>query len=175
MDTSSFVTDSGGVQIPKGSGVVSLGTYSSLPSFGGTVNNSDVTVSYLELSSGVFDSPFAFDGFYRFDLDVNIPNSFNNQEIYVVLGDGSTVENSDNLLVWKPTANPDGNVFVEDNPIGGPGSILLNNDNGDLLLGSFDSGSNTFAMSSVSAIPEPSSLVLTSLALFTLTGRRSRK
>lgn len=175
LNTNSFVADSTNTDIVKNTGVVSVGTYSSLPTFTGVLTNSDVTGSYMELGYGVFDSPLEFDGFFNFDLNVEILNSFNNQDIYLVLGDGSTVQDSDSLLVWKSTENPDGNVFIEDNPIGGPGSIVLDSETGDLILGSFDSDTNRFSMSSVLAIPEPSTFALSGLALFALAGRRSRQ
>ncbi|MEN8695540.1 MAG: PEP-CTERM sorting domain-containing protein [Akkermansiaceae bacterium] len=175
MDTASFVSDSESTNIPKGSGVVSIGTYNAFPVLGASPTNSEVTDSYFELSLGTFDSPLVSDGFFRFDLDVPISNFFNNKDIFVVLGNGTTVQDSTDLLVWQPTSNADGNVFIEDNPIGGPGSIVLNNDNGNVLLGSFDSDANTFRMASLATVPEPSSMALSSLALLALAGRRSRK
>lgn len=175
MDTTSFVSDSESTNIPKGSGVVSIGTYNAFPALGASPTNSEVTDSYFELGLGTFDSNVAFDGFFRFDLDVPISNFFNNKDIFVVLGNGTTVQDSTDLLVWQPTSNADGNVFIEDNPIGGPGSIVLNNDNGNVLLGSFDSDANTFRMASLATVPEPSSMALSSLALLALAGRRSRK
>jgi len=175
MDTASFVSDSESTNIPKGSGVVSIGTYNAFPVLGASPTNSEVTDSYFELSLETFDSPLVSDGFFRFDLDVPISNFFNNKDIFVVLGNGTTVQDSTDLLVWQPTSNADGNVFIEDNPIGGPGSIVLNNDNGNVLLGSFDSGANTFRMASLATVPEPSSIALSGLALLALAGRRSRK
>lgn len=175
MDTTSFVSDSESTNIPKGSGVVSIGTYNAFPALGASPTNSEVTDSYFELGLGTFDSNIPSDGFFRFDLDVPISNFFNNKDIFVVLGNGTTVQDSTDLLVWQPTSNADGNVFIEDNPIGGPGSIVLNNDNGNVLLGSFDSDANTFRMASLATVPEPSSIALSSLALLALAGRRSRK
>lgn len=172
LSTSAFVHDKDDSALTKGTGVVSIGTYSSIPTFSGTPLKTEVLTTYEELAFGTVDSIQDFNGYFNFDLNVTIPNSFNGDDIYLVIGEASSIADSNQFLVWKSTSNPDGNKFIDDNPTGGPGSVQLNNESGDLLLGSF---ATTFGLAEVSAVPEPSSLALSGLALFALAGRRSRQ
>ena len=74
LDTAAFIDDSEGNPITKGSGIVSIGTYNAFPALGVMPTNSQVIDPYQELGFGAFDTTFELDGFFRFSLDVTIPN-----------------------------------------------------------------------------------------------------
>ncbi|MBK1854303.1 PEP-CTERM sorting domain-containing protein [Verrucomicrobiaceae bacterium 5K15] len=172
LETKAFVNYSdGSTPVTDNTGTVSVGFYDSEPTFGTEVSTADILSDYTALGSGAFeDSIGNLDGYFRFDLTENITSEYASKDVYIVLGNASTLEASDEFLVWKATSNPDGNTFVEDDPLGGPGSVALDNTTGSLLLGDFESGE--FNM--ISVVPEPSSTALFGLGGLALLIRRRR-
>lgn len=100
---------------------------------------------------------------------------FVGNSVYVVLGNGTNIGDSTEFLVWKATANPAGNVFTEDAPIGGPDTVSLQIANGTILVGG--TGTADFGLGSqqafkLAAVPEPSVILLGGLGLLGLVRRR---
>ena len=173
VDTSAFVNYSdGSTRVTDNTGTVAVGTYNSEPTFAGNPSVSDVITGFDELGSGAFeDSLGNLDGFFRFNMTETITSAFDSKAVYIVLGNADTLSGSDQFLVWKATSNPDGNTFTADNPLGGPGSIKLDNTAGSLLLGGFSSEAFILA----DAVPEPSSAALLGLGGLALLMRRRRE
>ncbi|MDB4541448.1 PEP-CTERM sorting domain-containing protein, partial [Akkermansiaceae bacterium] len=105
-------------------------------------------------------------------------------DLYIVIGDNSSIASATELALVQAS----GLVLQS----GGGGADTLGtydlDKSSDVSIGTVGTGifdytafgqpnysSNSLALSSVAAIPEPSSLALSGLALFALAGRRSRK
>jgi len=173
VDTLAFVQSAGGVNIVDNTGVVAIGTYGpSDPAIGASFTKSQITTGFTQLGQNTLDSTSDLAGYFKFNLTVNIENSFNTLPVFLVIGNGNDLASSTEFLVWKATSNPDGNTFVEDNPFGGPGTIQLNNATGSLFAGEFDS--TVFKLEAAVLVPEPSSTALLGLGGIALLLRRRR-
>jgi len=153
------------------SGIVTLGTYTSEPSSAESVLN-----GYTSLGSLAFG---ATPGFISGDINVDLPlgSPAVGQQVYVVIGNGTTLQNSTQFLVWKPTSNPAGNTFTADNPVGGPDLLGLFGDKGTTIVGEFgivaDAGvgsQGNFRLAQV--VPEPSAMLLGAFGALGLLRRR---
>jgi len=173
IDTAAFVNFSNGDRVTDNTGTVSIGTYDAIPNFDSSSSVADLLTSYDEFASGSFQDSFGgLDGFFGFTITEDIiPGSeFDGSDVYLVLGDGDTLASSDEFLVWRATANPEGNVFLAPDPVAGPTAVQLNNATGDLLFGSFDGTAFTLA----ETVPEPSSSALLGFGGLALILRRRR-
>ena len=173
IDTAAFVQTAGGSRVVDNTGVVAIGTYGPTdPTLGANFTKAEVITGFTQLGQETFkDSIGNLDGFFRFDLTADITNSFNGLPVYLVLGNQSSLAASTEFLVWKATSNPDGSSFVEDNPLGGPGSVTLDNTTGSLFAGTFGGGEFHLELAQV---PEPSSTALLGLGGVALLLRRRR-
>lgn len=167
------ITDSSGNLL--NSGIIVVGTYSVQPS-----NVSDVLGSnFTQAGSGSLSiiSP----GFFQGDITTPLltaGDAFVGNSVYIVIGNGTTLANSTQLLSWQAGGNPDGDVFVADDPTGGPGSVAVRNSTGEARVGqetTFDFGSTGPGVQpalQLAAIPEPSTLILSALGTLALLRRK---
>lgn len=181
------ITD--GTAIANGSGFVALGYFSTLTSFG-TSNAAAIETDFNQLGtsgtvSGVDVGGTPIDGLFSFSpLSANIPGGspFINQEIILVIGNGTSIGNSSELLILESTTQ-----FAEDNPTffatldlqTGTGlSVLYGANNYDassdviVNFGGTDyfGATNSYQMAAV--IPEPSAALIGGFGALLLLRRR---
>lgn len=155
------------------SGIVVVGTYTSAP-----VTFTDVLGGNF-VQAGSNSLGLIAPGFFQ--GSINTPSlmagdSFVGQSVYMVVGNGATLGSSTQLLAWQASGNPDGDVYVADDPTGGPNSVAVRNSTGITRVGSevsYDFGDLGVqpAMQLV-AIPEPSALLLSVFGFAALLRRR---
>ncbi len=176
--TFTAILDSSGTAIT--SGVVVLGSYTSEP-----VSASNILTNFIQAgttSIGFFGptGPGYFTGSINSDnLGVGAP--LVGMTVYALIGNGATIASSTQVAVWRSTSNPSGNTFVADNPTGGPDSVAIFGSTGILIIGTVqanfdpDGAGPTFSAQDafrLTAIPEPSTILLSSLGVFALLRRR---
>jgi len=147
-DSSVVYSDRSGSPILKNSGFIAIGTF-------------DLDRSAIETLSSATDLSIAFnqfgdaanfnateDGAFQASASGN-PSVADEQEyvfdgkaVYVVVGDGTSLEASSEFLVWKSDR-----VFDGGGPTGGPSEVILSVDGGDLIIGR--SGEDTFDFTDV--------------------------
>jgi hypothetical protein len=147
-DSSVVYSDRSGSPILKNSGFIAIGTF-------------DLDRSAIETLSSATDLSIAFNQFgdaSNFNATENgafqasasgYPSVADEQEyvfdgkaVYVVVGDGTSLEASSEFLVWKSDR-----VFDGGGPTGGPSEVILSVDGGDLIIGR--SGEDTFDFTDV--------------------------
>lgn len=181
VNTAAFVNDESGARLPENSAVVSIGTYSATPTFDSFSTSDDITDTYLELGFGLLDSSLDLPGYFSMTITSGESvdeSTFNGDDIFLLIGNSTSLSSSSEFLVWQATSNPGSSTFSINPPSPpGPTAIELNDNTGNLLFGSFGPGDGgpEFFLASAATIPEPSSALLSGLALFALVGRRSRK
>lgn len=163
------------------SGIAVIGTFPTEPtsvtdvlgSFVQAGDTSDPTTSQV----GVM-TPGFFNGSIQTGALIANDGLVGNQ-VYVVVGDGTTLANSTGLAVWKATSNgPSGtdNTFTADNPVGGPDTVTVLDSKGSLIIGTrvaaFDAGQGDAPAFQLAAIPEPSTVLLSALGVLALLRRR---
>lgn len=156
------------------SGIVVIGTYTSTPT------------SFVDVLGGNFvqagnSSVTVTNGFFQGNITtptLTNGDSFVGNSVYVVIGNGTTLANSTELLAWQALANPAGNVFVADDPTGGPNSVAIRNSTGEARVGNevnFDFGAGGPGIQpalQLVAVPEPSSLILSVIGVLALLRRK---
>jgi len=170
LDGSNFsgIVNSSGAVVT--SGVVAIGTFNLEPTSAGGVLG-----SFIQAGNTLSLGPNSF-----FQGNVNTGtlvsgDSFVGKNVYVVIGNGVTLANSTEILVWKATANTAGNLFVADNPVGGPDTLTVVANKGTLSVGNsstFDFGGGAQLVFQLVAVPEPSVALLGALGGLALLRRR---
>jgi hypothetical protein len=147
-DSSVVYSDRSGSPILKNSGFIAIGTF-------------DLDRSAIETLSSATDLSIAFnqfgdaanfnateDGAFQASASGNPSVAdekeyiFDGKAVYVVVGDGTSLEASSEFLVWKSDR-----VFDGGGPTGGPSEVILSVDGGDLIIGR--SGEDTFDFTDV--------------------------
>jgi hypothetical protein len=172
------VTDSADALIPQSGGYVGVGYFLSvadvdLPSTDPSVLGTDFA---LFGSSTTFGAA-GFDGLYDFSSDggrVGAASPFFGQSLYTLLGNGATIANSTDFVIFKHTV-----TFPDDSAAALPADLnaYLGTD-GSFILGSitgdtFDyGGGNVVPIVKMEAIPEPSALLLSAFGILGLLRRK---
>lgn len=192
-DLSRAIFDLDGTAVNFGTGFVGVGYFTSLPTFAST-SAAVIESSFNRLGSS-FTIGFDYGGGFQADgifsatptapiLTGSTNDNFIGKNIFLVLGNGSSIGNSTGLLVLQSST-----LFAADNPLfstalnlqTGTGLTVLhgsNNYNGTsqklIELGADDGfgAINSYQMAAL--IPEPSSFLLTALGVFGFILRRRR-
>lgn len=171
----SFVILLEGTRVPTGTGTIALGTFT------GAITENSTNISEILANFEQFGESSTFggvgdgvDGLYSLAIDGTVSASLAGQNMYTVIGNGSTLESSSHLLILQNSVtfvadpNPNPNAIVGDEALstiaGGYGTT--GNDPG------LDPFSNFYQLEMV--IPEPSTVLLTSLGAGFLLFRRRR-
>ncbi len=166
------------------SGVIAIGTFATEP-----VSISNVLSSFNQAGGasqtiGFFGA--SAPGYFQGSINtgtLGVGDGFVGNNLYVVIGNGTTLAESNQLLVWKAITNPDGNVFTADSPTGGPANVQVLSSTGTLLFGTVQSnfdpdgaGTEYTAQNAfrLAAIPEPSTSLLAAFGVIALLRRRRR-
>lgn len=174
VKTDAFVTLSGGGTIPDNTGSVVIGTYGDTdPIFGASPDAVEVQTGFTQLgATRAFEDNSNLANYFWFEHNpITVPTALDDKPVYMIIGNGATLDSSSQFLVWKKTdATGNNHVFTADDgtTIGGPSVITLNNTTGSLFLGNFTSGQ-------FQLVPEPSSMTLLGLGVFALALRRRRR
>lgn len=172
VNTESFrIRDFSSVLIPADTGTVALGTFTGDVNVSGT-SIAAVLGNFVQFGeSSVFGGVGTLSGMYDRAITGDVTADLVGQNVYTVLGNGSTLESSTDLLIFRGSA-----LFIAE-----PGTTenaRTNPDFGELVLGSTGTDdsltpfSNYYNMAHV--IPEPSTVLLTSLGAGFLLFRRRR-
>jgi hypothetical protein len=176
------ILDNTGTPIAFGGGYVSAGTFSAVPS---TVEDIK-TFTAFGAGGTAFANDFSAPGFFNAARTAPIPEGTTTapvgEDVYVVIGNGSTLADSDQFAVFNP-----GLVFGTENSVGAGGvDAFLNSDTltqDSLVFGTLvtdiDTGLGvTFTegieLSDGTFVPEPSTSLLAALAGLALAARRRR-
>jgi hypothetical protein len=171
--TFTAILDTSGTAIT--SGVVVLGSYTSEP-----VSANNILTNFIQAgtgSIGFFGS--GAPGYFTGNINSNnlgVGEPLVGMTVYALIGNGATIATSTQVAVWKSITNPSGNIFVADNPTGGPSDVAVFASTGSLIIGNvqanFDGGLGPQNAFRLEAIPEPSTLLLASLGVLGLLRRR---
>jgi hypothetical protein len=176
------ILDNTGAPIALGSGYVAAGTFSALPA-----GIEDVKANFSAFGDGTsdFSNGLGAPGFFNKTRSASIPlgtaTAPVGENVYIVIGDGSTLADSSDFVVFNPNL-----VFGTENAVGAGGlDININSDAvtpESVLWGTIvtdvDTGLGvTFTEGlqiGVITIPEPSTSLLAALAGLAFAARRRR-
>ena len=153
------------------SGVVVLGAFSVEPTSIADIFGPNFTQAGNSLSVGA-------NSFFQGNVNTGAlvaGDDFVGNVVYVVIGNGVDLGSSTDFLIWKSTNSPISDVFVADNPVGGPDTVNVTSIAGELSVGqttTFDFGNGTSTAFQLVAIPEPSTFLLGAVGVLGLLRRR---
>ena len=181
-ETAVPILDNTGSPIALGSGYVAAGTFSALP--GGV---DDVKANFIPFGDGdtAFSNGVGVPGFFDGDRSAPIPQGTADapvgQSVYLVIGDGSTLADSTDFVVFDPSL-----IFGTENAVGAGGlDININSDAvtpESVLWGTIvtdvDTGLGVTFTEGLqignTVVPEPSTSLLAALAGLAFAARRRR-
>ena len=169
------ITDNAGNRLVNGSGVASLGVFTSDADVTTATSVSNLLTFYTEVGNNTFGSGFtgaAFDGVVQRDISGTSVSG----QIYSIIGNAATLAASTEVFVYKHT----GFSFAAD-PGPPANDTLIISSQSDILIGGYDKTTHDFGGGDVASfnlepvlVPEPSSTALLGLGGVALLLRRRR-
>ncbi|MEN8680618.1 MAG: PEP-CTERM sorting domain-containing protein [Akkermansiaceae bacterium] len=181
-ETAVPILDNTGTPIALGSGYVATGTFSALPT-----GVADVKANFTAFGDGTtdFSNGLSAPGFFNKTRSASIPAGTTDapvgQNVYLVIGDGPTLADSTDFVVFDPSA-----VFGTENAVGAGGiDININSDAvtpdsvlWGTIVNNVDTGLGVTFTEGLqignTVVPEPSTSLLAALAGLALAARRRR-
>lgn len=182
-ESSLVFSDNTGAVVAKDTGFIAIGTFIISNAEIASLNSSaNIDSAFMQFGSGgdfsVTDG--AFETLASGDPDAVFDgvNSYTGKNVYIVIGNGSSLAASTEFLVWDS-----GLKFENTEPTGSPDEVTLHAGTGDLVIGRDDKdtydlsglgGSATEAAFTLVQVPEPSSTALLGLGGLAMLLRRRR-